>query len=107
MTDKARFLKKYFCSLNFGPTGLNQAQDEFFYHFLEFGPLDFLETPYNDSLEQCLRCSCGKTHKIVSGAQIWAKQAKIEPKISFFSIFSSLVHYYSFKLYRTIAWNNI
>ena len=62
MTDAARFLKKYFCSSNLGPTSLNQAQNEVVCHFLEFGSLDFLEIAYSDSLQQCLTSSIGETH---------------------------------------------
>ena len=36
------------------------------------------------------------------GAQIWAKQAKMEPKIKFFVIFSSLIYQFFFKLHRMI-----
>ena len=71
--------------------GLNQAQNEVFCDFLEFGSLVFLEIAYNDSLQQCLTTSRGKTRKKKLRAQIWAKQAKIRPKIRFFTILSSLV----------------
>ena len=40
-------------------------------------------------------------------AKTWAKWAKIGPEIKFFAIFSSLVHQFSFKLYRMIDWNNV
>ena len=39
-----------------------------FCHFLKFGSLDFLEIAYNDSLEQCLNTSRGKTGKKKYGA---------------------------------------
>ena len=49
MTE-ARFLKNKFGRPNLDPTVLNQAQNEVFYHFLEFGSKVFLEIEYNDSL---------------------------------------------------------
>ena len=42
---------------------LNQAQNEVFCHFLEFGSLVFLDIAYNDSLKQCLTSSKCKTHE--------------------------------------------
>ena len=46
-----------------GPTGLNQFQNEVFLHFLEFGSLVFLEAVCNDSLQQSLTSSRGKTRE--------------------------------------------
>ena len=43
--------------------GQNQARNEVFCHFLEFGLLVFLEIAYNDSLQQCLTSSRGKPHE--------------------------------------------
>ena len=43
-------LRKKFGDPNLGPTGQNQAQNEVFHHFLEFGLQDFLEIAYDDSL---------------------------------------------------------
>ena len=64
---------------------LNWTQNEVFVNFLEFGSLDFLEVAYNDSLQQYLTSCKITTHKkIFFGAQILAKWAKIEPKVSFF-----------------------
>ena len=40
------FFKKI-CSPNLGPAGLNQAQNEVFHYFLEFGSLVFLDIAYN------------------------------------------------------------
>ena len=45
----------------------------------------FLEITYNDSLQQCLRSSRGKTREKNS----WAQPAKIGSEIIFFAIFSS------------------
>ena len=42
--------------------------------------------------------------KKIFGAQIWAKRANIGPKISFFAIFSSLIHW---KLHIVIVCNNV
>ena len=64
---------------------LNWTQNEVFVNFLEFGSLDFLEVAYNDSLQQYLTSCKITTHKkFFFGAQILAKWAKIEPKVSFF-----------------------
>ena len=87
MIDESRFLKKN-GGPNLGPMDLNHAQNEIFRHFLEFGSYVFLEIAYNDSLRQCLTSSRGKTR--VFGAQIWAKRAKLGPKISFFLPFSQV-----------------
>ena len=81
MTDEARF--KNFFLANLGPSGLNQALNKVFCHFLKFSSLVFLEISYNDSLQQCLTPSGGKTHEKKLGVQIWAKRAKIGPEISF------------------------
>ena len=59
----------------------------FFCHFLQFGSLVFLEIAQDDSLEQYLTTSRGKTCKKNWGGQIWAKQTKIRSKISFFCHF--------------------
>ena len=48
-----------------------------------------------------------KFNKNFLGVQIWGKQAKIDPKISFFAIFLSFVHSFSFQYRRIIGWNNI
>ena len=92
MTDKARFLKKKIGGPNLGPTSLNQAQNDVFPHFLEFGSYVFLENAENDSLREYLTSSRCKTHKKNLGPQIWLKRAKIVPEIRFFTIFSPLVH---------------
>ena len=77
VTGKVRFKKKG--SLNFGPTGLNQAQNEVFCHFTEFGSYVFLEIVYNDSLWQYLTPCRVKPTKKFWGAQIWAKRHRIGP----------------------------
>ena len=59
----------------FGLNWLNQVQNEFFYHFLEFRSLVFVQLAYSDCLQQCLTFGGGKTytHKKFFQAQIWAK----------------------------------
>ena len=91
MTDKARFFKKKNGGSNLGLMGLNQAQNKVFRHLLEFGSYAFLEIAQNDSFRQCLSSSRGEIHekKKKIEVQIWAKQAKISPKIRLFAIFSS------------------
>ena len=49
--------RKKIGSLNLDPIGLNQAQNEVFHHFIEFGSYDFLEIAYHNSLWQCLTSS--------------------------------------------------
>ena len=90
MTDKARFFNKKNGGSNLGLMGLNQAQNKVFHHLLEFGSYAFLEIAQNDSFRQCLSSSRGEIHeKKKIEVQIWAKQAKISPKIRLFAIFSS------------------
>ena len=64
VTDEARFKKKI-GGPNLNPMGLNQAKNEVFRYFVQFGPYVFLEIAYNDSLRQCLTSSRGKTHEKV------------------------------------------
>ena len=64
----------------------------FFFHFLKFGLLVFIEIEWNFSLQQCLTSSRGKIREKNFGTQIWAKGAKIWPETRFFAIFLSLVH---------------
>ena len=71
------------------PTGLNQAQNQVFHDFLEFGSLIFLEIACSDSLQQCLTFSRDKTHEKKLESQIWTQTGH---KIRFLAIFSSLVH---------------
>ena len=65
VSDAARFLKKNFGGPYLGPMGLNQAQNDVFHSFLEFGSYFFLEIAYNNRLQQCLTSSRGKTHKTI------------------------------------------
>ena len=61
-TDVARLLEKEFGGSNLGSTGLNQAQNEVFPHFLEFGSYVFLEIEHDDSLRQYLTSIRSKIH---------------------------------------------
>ena len=56
-------MKNKFGGPNLSPTALNQAQNEVFCHFIEFGSYVFLEIVYSDSLWQYLRSSTDKTHE--------------------------------------------
>ena len=56
-------MTKKFCDQNFGPTGLNKAQNKIFHHFLKFGSKVFLEIEYDHSLRQCKSSISGKTHE--------------------------------------------
>ena len=47
----------------------------------------FLKFGCHDSLQQCLTSSRGKTHEKIFRAQIWAKQTKTRPEVSFFCYF--------------------
>ena len=67
-----------------GPTSENQAENEVFHYFLEFGSLVFLEIAYSDSLQQCLTFSCGKTHeKKFRGPKFGPNKPKSDPALGF------------------------
>ena len=66
-------------------------ETSYFCHFLKSGSLVFLEIAYNDSLQQFLTFSGGKTDKKNFGIKFGPKQAKIWHETRFFVIFSSLV----------------
>ena len=93
VTDEARFLKKKknLVTRIFGKGAIIGPKTRFC-HFLKFGSLLLLVIPCNDSLQQFLISSGGKTHKKYFGAKIWAKRARIRPKIKFFAKFLNLVH---------------
>ena len=77
-------------------------------YFLKLGSLIFLDIAYNGSLQQCITSSRGNTHEKSFGIKFGPKRVKIRLKIrGFFFIFSSMVHCFSFKLHRMIAWNNV
>ena len=74
VTDKARFFKKNWWP-EFGSNGPKLGQkNRFFWHFLKFGSLVFLEIAYN------------------FGTQIFAKGSRTWSETRFFTIFSSLVY---------------
>ena len=101
------FKKVKISSLKLGKMGQNQARN-FFFHFLKFGSLVFLEIAYNESLQQCLTCSRGKIPDKKFGDLIFGKMGQNQAKIQgFFAIFSSLFHQFSFELHRMIACNNV
>ena len=84
------------CTKNLGSPNLdetyqNRSQNQIFRHFLKFGLLLFQKISQNDSFEQILTTSRGKTYEIIRGAQISAKWVKIQHKIRSLAIFSSLV----------------
>ena len=89
MTNEARFLKKKKKKIgdpNFGQMGQKWAGNQFFCHFVKFGSLVFLEIAYNDSLQQCIRSSRGKTHEKGFGDHLWSKSGpKSCPKLGFWS----------------------
>ena len=64
VTGEAIFLKeKKISGPNLGAMGLNQAQNEVFYHFLEFGSYVFLEIAYNETLQQFITSNRGTTYE--------------------------------------------
>ena len=71
-------MKKNFVGPNLGQ---NWARNCFFFHFLKFGSLFFLEIAYNDSFQQILTSSRGEINKKNVWDQIWAK---IRPETRFF-----------------------
>ena len=67
MNDGARFFLKKNGGANLGQMGQNRAQNKGFCYFLKFDSLVFLKIAYNDSLQQCLTASRGKTYKMFLG----------------------------------------
>ena len=63
LTDRATFLKKKTWQAEFGPNGPKLGPKLFFFYFLKCGSLRFLEIACNDSLQQWLTSSRGKTHE--------------------------------------------
>ena len=101
--------KKFFLNQIRAKTGQNQAKNQFFSHFLNFGSLAFLyilhrTIAWKNNVQLLVE---RKISKNFWGLQIWVKQAKIGSKIGFFAIFSRLVHQFLLKLHRIIASNNI
>ena len=76
---------------------LNQAQNDVFCHFIEFGSYAFLEIVYSDNLRQCLTSSKGKTHEKKTELGPIGFGSKSDLKIVFLSF--SQVWFLSFLLY--------
>ena len=94
MTDKAKFLNKKIWWPQFEPTDLNQTHNDVFRHFLEFGSYVFLKIANDNSLQQCLTFSGGKTQEKNFWFLIWDKWPEIGPKLGFLPFltkFGSLV----------------
>ena len=83
--------------MNLGQISLNEAQNEVFCHFLEFGSYVFCEIQYDDSLQHCLRCSRGKTHKKILGPKFGPVKPRSGPKLGF--LLFSQVWFISFPIY--------
>ena len=90
VTDKTRFKKNQTGRPYLDQIGEYRARNLVFHHFLKFSSLVCLGFTYSDSLQESLIVEIKSTKKNFL-AQIWAKQAKIGPKIRLFDIFSSLV----------------
>ena len=91
----------------FGPNGQKSALK---LGFLQFSQVWFISFPWyciHDSLQQCLTCSTNKIHEKNLGDPNLFQGSKIGPQTRFFAIISSLVHYFSLKLYTMIACNNV
>ena len=59
-------------------------ETRFFYHFLKFGSLVFLEITYNDSLQKCLTCIRGENHENnFLGSKFGPKGQKLVSKLGF------------------------
>ena len=81
------------------PIYINQAQNEVFCHFLEFGSYVYLEIAYNHIFRQYFASSIDKTYekKIAGGGggvgmdKFGPNVLKSGPKLDIFAIFSSLI----------------
>ena len=81
VTYKLELKKKKIWSMEFEPNWPKLGSKlVFFWHFLKFGAIVFLEIAYNDILEQCLTSSRGKIHEKNLGAQTRPKSG---PKLGF------------------------
>ena len=89
-------------------TGQNPAQNQDFCDFLKFISLVFFKIAYNDSLQQCITSSRGKTYKKKFGDQIWGKTGQnhqflglqIGSKIKVFAIFPRSHNQFSLVLHK-------
>ena len=73
--------KKKFGGPNLGQRSQNLLQNLFFCHLRKFDSLVFLEIADNDTLQQCLTSSTGKTHEKCFWDQIWAKTAQNQAQV--------------------------
>ena len=61
-----------------------RSDTRFFAFFFNFGSLVFLEIGYNDSFQQCITSSEGKSHKTVfDGPNLGQDGPKSGPKLGF------------------------
>ena len=86
-SSRGRTQKKKFGDQIWAKTGQNWPQNQVFGHFLKFGSLVFLEIEYNDSLQQCMTSSRGKTHKKFGGTKFGSKRPKSGPNLGFLPFF--------------------
>ena len=81
---RSQIFEKKFPGTIFEPASLNQAQNEVFRHFLEFGSLFFFEIAFNDSLQQCLTSIRDKNpRKIFLSPKFVPNEPKLGPKLGF------------------------
>ena len=105
LTDEARFLEKKLVARIWA----QWASLRFIRFFTNFLSLD-----YTFSLKLRTVIACNNVYHIVEiklmkkylGSRFGPSGPKSGPNLDFFAIFSSLAHYFSFKLHRIIAWNN-
>ena len=89
MLVEIKHMKKKFCDQICAKMDQNQAVFFFFFfgHFLKFGSLFFLYIVLDDTLQQCLTISGGKTHKKIWGPKFGSNRPKLGPKLGFFVVF--------------------
>ena len=87
---------KIFWAQIWGKGGQNQIRNQVFCHFLKFGSLDFLDIAYNDSLQQCIISSRGKTHeKNFWGPNLGQNGPKSGLKLQSWSQYFGTLQYFS------------
>ena len=86
LTYRNKIHKKNFGDPNLSQRGQNRSRNQVFCHFLKLGSLVFLVIIYNNSLEQCLTCSRGKTYeKKIRRLRFELKGPKSVSKLGFLS----------------------
>ena len=86
LTYRNKIHKKNFGDPNLSQRGQNRSRNQVFCHFLKLGSLVFLVIIYNNSLEQCLKCSRGKTYeKKIRRLRFELKGPKSVSKLGFLS----------------------